>query len=101
MITIDIRGSKKKIDEVLDEYALRLSEEIINSVCSAIDKDISRVTCLVIITDLEVYSFTASRSYFETTLRANIAPLANAEMYEICAKAKQYADRISIKLLTV
>jgi hypothetical protein len=100
MLTIDLRGSKKKVATAVEEHSVELSAEIVNCVCDAIDKGISRVTTMVILTDTEVYSFTASRSFYEETLRANIIFLARAELYELCHKAKTYADRLTTKLLS-
>ena len=99
MLTIDLRNTKKKVSQALEEHSVALSMEIVACVCDAIDRDISRVTTAVILTDSEVYSFTASRSFYEQTLRCNIVFLARVELYEMCAQAKTYADRLSVKLL--
>ena len=94
-----MRGSKKKIETILEEHSTDFSREIINSICEAVDNDISRVTCLILITDSEEFSFTASRSYYVDALQTNILTMIKTEEYEVCAKAKKYIDKLSIKLL--
>lgn len=99
MLTIDLRGSKKKVDQILAEESINFSRAIIEGVCDAVDKNVSRVTCLVVLTDSEVFSFTASRSYYIQTLQANIINMIKVEEYELCAKAVQYIKRLEMKLL--
>jgi hypothetical protein len=99
MMTIDLRGGKKKIETVLEEQSVQFSLEIINSICDAIDCGVSRITCLVVITDSDEFSFTASRYYYEQALRANMENLIRAELYESCARALKYIGKLNTRLI--
>lgn len=99
MLTVDLRGSKKKVADVLEENSVEFSRSIITSICDAIDRGAARVTCLIILTDIEEFAFTASRSFYEDALKVNIETMITVEEYEVCAKAARYIKKLQIKLL--
>lgn len=96
---LDLRGQPGTLEELLKKYSTDLSREIILSICLAIDQGVDRITCMVIVTDVLKFEFTASRSYYAESLQLNMPPLIAIEEYETCALAVRYIKKLQQKYL--
>lgn len=102
MLTINVPKGKT-LNDMLDEYDVIMSREIINAVCDAIDKGISRILVMSFIVPgstvpFDVYS---SRTYYREALQVNMKTMILTEEYELCVRAQEHIDILdNQKLLT-
>ena len=97
MLTITISDKSRTFDQIFEDNKLALGKEIVTGIADAIDKGASNVTvCQIVSGDMTFY-FSASKSYYSSTLQSTINTLVEFEEYEFCALAKQYINKISGK----
>lgn len=91
---LTIRAAKgMTFDEMLEEYDIILSREIIECVCDAIDNDVPSVLIVeIIVPGMNVpIDICSSMSFYKNALQVNMIKMAElTEEYELCARAKKY-----------
>lgn len=98
MLTIYVKNNKT-LTEVLRDYDLILSREIIERVCQAIDEDLPSilVATFVVPGSEEPFDIHSSRKYYKKALEVNMQKIADeTEEYELCAKAKHYMNKLDL-----
>lgn len=102
MLTINVPKGKT-LDDMLDEYKLIMSREIIISVCEAIDRGVSKILVMSFIVPgctvpFDVFS---SRTYYREALEIHMKHMIETEEYELCLIAQEHIGILdNQKLLT-
>ena len=94
MVTINLRGYKGNIDDIEKHFDADFCENVIKSICSAIDIGTPKIIIARILTDAEDIFLMASERYFKNTMECYLPTLIRFERYEVCAMAKKYISII-------